>query len=150
DRAEQFGDELIDSAYKHSLRPFYASGLCVRGTLAARRGDPNAGIDLLRNGLAEMKQASYLLFHPFYMVELATALGAIGRVDDGLSKIDAALHLASEIDYRWFVPELLRVKGELLALRGLDAAATIEDLFRRSMSQAREQEAPYWELCTAA
>jgi predicted ATPase/DNA-binding winged helix-turn-helix (wHTH) protein len=150
DRAELFGDELIDCAYKHSLRPFHAAGLCVRGTLAARRGDPAAGIDLLRSGLAEMKQASYLLFYPFYVLELATALGAIGHVDDGLSKLDAALHLAAEIDYRWFVPELLRAKGELLALRGLNNAATAEDLFRRSMSQAREQRAPYWELCTAA
>jgi len=38
DRAEQFGGELIDCAYEHSLRPFYAAGPCVRGTPAARRG----------------------------------------------------------------------------------------------------------------
>src|SRR4029077_5536366 len=62
DRAEQFGDELIDCAYKHSLRPFHAAGLCVRGSLAAKRGDPSAGMDLLRTGLAEMKEARYLLF----------------------------------------------------------------------------------------
>ena len=149
DRADQFGEELIDRAYKHSLRPFYAAGLCVRGSLAAKRDNPGAGIDLLRTGLAEMKKSSYLLFYPFFMAELAAALGAIGRVGDGISELDEALHLAAEIDYRWFVPEMLRVKGDLLALRGSDDVAPIESLYRRSMTQAREQQALYWELCSA-
>jgi non-specific serine/threonine protein kinase len=149
DRADQFGDELIDCAYKHSLRPFYAAGLCVRGSLAAKRGNPGAGIDLLRTGLAEMKKASYLLFYAFFMAELAAALGAIGRVGDGLSELDEAMHLAAAIEYRWFVPEMLRVKGDLLALGGSDDMARIEDLYRQSISQAREQQALYWELCSA-
>jgi non-specific serine/threonine protein kinase len=149
DRADQFGEELIDRAYKHSLRPFYAAGLCVRGSLAAKRDNPGAGIDLLRTGLAEMKKSSYLLFYPFFMAELAAALGAIGRVGDGISELDEALHLAAEIDYRWFVPEILRVKGDLLALRGSDDVAPIESLYRRSMTEAREQQALYWELCSA-
>ena len=148
DRADQFGDELIDLAHKHSLRPFYAAGLCVRGSLAAKRGDPDAGIDLLRAGLAEMKKTSYLLFYPLYVAELAAALGAIGRIGDGISELDEALHFA-EIDYRWFVPELLRVKGDLLALRSSDDMVPIESLYRRSMTQAREQQALYWELCSA-
>ena len=130
------------------LRPFHAAGLCVRGSLAARR-QPGAGIDLLRTGLAEMKEASYLLFYPFFVAELAAALGAIGRAGDGISELDEALRLAAEIDYRWFVPEILRVKGDLLALRGSDDAASIESLYRRSMTQAREQQALYWELCAA-
>jgi non-specific serine/threonine protein kinase len=150
DRAEHFGEELIDCGYKHSLRPFYAAGLCVRGSLAARRGDPGTGIELLRSGLAEMKSAAYLLFYPFYVAVLAAALGASGRIDEGLSELDAALNLAAEIDYRWFVPELLRAKGELLGLRDPDDVAAAEALFRRSMSLAHDQQALYWELCAAA
>jgi non-specific serine/threonine protein kinase len=148
DRADQFCEELIDLAFKHSLRPFHAAGLCARGSLAAKRGNPDAGIDLLRAGLAEMKKASYLLFYPFYVAELAAALGAIGRIGEGISELDEALQLA-EIDYRWFVPEMLRVKGDLLALRSFDDVAPIESLYRRSMTQAREQQALYWELCSA-
>jgi len=148
DRADQFGDELIDLAYKHSLRPFHAAGLCLRGSLAAKRGNPDVGVDLLRASLAEMKKASYLLFYPFYVAELAAALGSIGRIGDGISELDEALHFA-EIDYRWFVPEILRVKGDLLALRSSDDVAPIESLYRRSMTEAREQQALYWELCSA-
>ena len=147
--AERYGEELVEYSDKHALRPFHAVGLCVRGSLAARRGDPQGGLEPLRRGLAEMQRASYLLFYPFFRVELAAALGATGRVDEGLAETDAALRVAAETGYHWFVPELLRVKSELLARRGLGERAEAEDLFRRSMSLAGKQQALYWELAAA-
>ena len=66
DIAERYGDELIDHASKHALRPFLAVGLCVRGSLAVKRADLDAGIDLLRRGIAGMREASYQLFYPFF------------------------------------------------------------------------------------
>jgi non-specific serine/threonine protein kinase len=147
--AERYGEELVDHAYKHRLRPFHAAGLCVRGSLAAKRGDPESGLDPLRRGLTEMQEASYLLFYPFFLVELAAALAATGRIDDGLTEIDGALRFVEETDCRWFLPEILRTQGELLALRTANDPAVIEDLFRRSMNLAREQQALYWELCAA-
>ncbi|TXR48191.1 ATP-binding protein [Phyllobacterium endophyticum] len=149
DRAREYGEELVDHAYKHALRPFYAAGLCVRGSLLARRGQPEAGVGPLRSGLAEMQEAMYLLFYPFFRAELAAALGAMGRVDDGLCEIEASLRFAIETDYRWFVPEMLRTKGDLLALRDTDHPSVIEDMYRRSMQQANDQKALYWELSAA-
>ena len=147
--AARYGEELIDHAYKHTLRPFHAAGLCVRGSLAAKRGDPESGIDPLRSGLVGMQQANYLLFYPLFRAELAAALGAIGRVDESLAEIDGAMRFAEENDYRWFLPEILRMKGELLVLRGADDLATISDLFLQSVHQAHGQQALYWELCAA-
>jgi non-specific serine/threonine protein kinase len=149
DLAERYGEELIEHAFKHSMRPFHAAGLCIRGSLAAKRGDPAAAVGPLRAGLAEMHETAYLLFYPFFLAELAIALAATGRVDDGLAEIDRALDVALEIDYRWFVPEILRIKGELLALRGSDDPATIDAIFHQSMNQARDQQALYWELRAA-
>jgi non-specific serine/threonine protein kinase len=145
DRAERCGEELIDHAHKHALRPFHAAGLCVRGSLAAKRGDPESGLAPLRRGLAGMQEASYLLFYPFFRAELAAALGAMGRVDEGLAEIDAALNFATETGHRWFIPEMLRVKGQLLALRDANDPA-IEDCFNRGAKVAREQDALFWEL----
>jgi non-specific serine/threonine protein kinase len=149
DRANDYGEELVDLAYKRALRPFYAVGLCLSGSLAAKRGGPETGIGPLRSGLAEMQETRYLLFYPCLRTELAAALGAIGRFDDGLAEIDEVMHFAQDADYRWFVPEILRVKGELLAQRGFDDPAPIEDLFRKSMRQANAQQAVYWELSAA-
>ncbi len=147
DMAERYGEELIVRAQRHRLWPFHAAGLCVRGSLAARRGAPDIGIDLLRRGLADMRAAAYLLFYPFFLVELAAALGASHRIDDGLSEIDEALRFARETGHRWVVPETLRVQAELLLRRGSDDPSDVMDLFRESMREAHEQHALYWELC---
>ena len=149
DLAKNCGEELVDLAFKHGLRPYYAAGLCVRGSLAARRGEPELGIGPLRSGLADMQEAFYLMYYPFGQKELAAALGGAGRVDEGIREIDEALRLAAETGYRWFEPELLRTKGELLTRRGTDEPTLIEGLYRHSMSQARAQRAVYWELSTA-
>ena len=74
DTANVYGEELVAHAYKHALRPFYAAGLCVRGSLAARRGEAETGVDLLRSGLNEMRRAMYLLFT--YLLE-SDSLSAI-------------------------------------------------------------------------
>jgi non-specific serine/threonine protein kinase len=150
DEAELYGSELIDHAYKHAMRPFYAAGHCVRGSLASKRGHPENGIESFRSGLAEMREMSYLLFYPYFLTNFAAVLGAVGSADEGLVQIEEALGLALEIDYRWFLPEIWRTKGELLARHGADgSAAVITDLFHKSMSLAREQQALYWELSAA-
>jgi non-specific serine/threonine protein kinase len=150
EQADDFGEELVATAYKSSLRPFYAAGLCIRGTLAARRGAPDVAFDLLRPGLAEMQEVRYLLFYPFFRAELALASGAMGRFDESLKEIDDTLRFALETNYRWYVPEILRMKGELLALRGSDDPVLIEDLYRQAMKQGREHQAYFWELTAAA
>ena len=147
--AEASGEELIDHASRHALLPFHAAGLCVRGSLAAKRGDPEGGLDPLRRGLVEMQEAGYLMFYPFFRAELAAALGAIGRADDGLAEIDGAMRFAQGNDCQWFLPEILRVKGELLSLRPSEDPAIVADLLYRSLRSARHQRALYWELCAA-
>lgn len=149
DRAEKCSEELVDLAYKRALRPFHAAGLCLRGSLAARHGRPEAGIEPLRTGLAGMEDTRYLLFYPCFRTELAAALGAVGRFDDGLIEIEEALRFSAERDYRWFTPEILRTQGELLAQRGSADPELIEALFRRALKQATDQQETYWELSAA-
>jgi non-specific serine/threonine protein kinase len=143
--AGRYGNELIEHASRHSLGPFIALGLCAQGGLAIERGDPDGGINLLQRGLTGLRNASYQLYYPFFQVRCAAALGAIGRIDDALEEIDAALRFAGETGNRLFVPETLRVKGQLLGLRDLDGPA-VEDCFHRGAEVAREQGALYWEL----
>ena len=149
DIANSFGAELVDHAYKHGLLPFHAVGSCVTAAVAAKRGEPETAVDALSSGLAQMREASYLLFYPFFRVELAAVLGLMGRVDEGLSEIEEALRFAEEADCRWFMPEILRAKGELLARHGRKHPIAIEGLFRQSMSLARNHGQAFWELNAA-
>ena len=147
--AEQVGAELVDQAHKHGLHPFHAVGRCVRGAVAGGQGHSETAVEELGSGVAELWDARHLLFYPFFVVELAAALGVAGRIDDGLTEIERALRFARETDCRWFMPEILRIKGELLARRGAKNPAAIEGLFRQSMSVARSHSAAFWELTAA-
>ena len=127
------------------MRPAFVS------VAASRRGEPIRIPGLICFAVASptFRQRVTWYFYPYFQVELAAALGVVARIDDGLAEIDAALRFAQETGHRWFVPETLRIKGELLALRGPGDPAVIADLYRGSMRQAREQHALYWELSAA-
>ena len=145
EHAERYGNQLFDYAATHGWRPFHATGFCLRGSLAAKRGDVDAGVDLLRRGLTEMRETRYQLYYSSFLVELAIALGALGRIDDGIAEIDNALRFAAETGNRLFVPESFRVKGELFALRDPGDPAA-EDCLHRGIEVARAQDALFWEL----
>lgn len=150
DTAKAYSQELMEHAHKHALRPYHAVAVCVRGSLAAERGDLEAGIRDLSTSLAEMRQANYLLFYPLFRTRLATIMASLGRTKEGMHEIDETLQLALDVGYKWIVPEILRVKGELLQRDGPGNDAPSEELFRRAIAQARAQNALYWELSAAA
>jgi non-specific serine/threonine protein kinase len=150
DTAKAYSQELMEHAHKHALRPYHAVAVCVRGSIAAERGDPEAGIHDLSTSLAEMRQANYLLFYPLFRTRLATIMDSIGRSKESAQEIDETLQLALDVGYQWIVPEILRVKGDLLQRHDPESVALSEQLFRRSIDQARAQDALYWELSAAA
>lgn len=143
DEAERCIDELIDHSEQHSLTPYTAFALCSKGGLMAARGELAEAERLLRIGLQRSRDVSYSLFDAFFRGELAAVLGITGRVEDAHSEIDAALRYAEKSESFWCLPELLRVKGELLAREGADDG---EAWFLRSRDLAHSQEAMSWEL----
>jgi non-specific serine/threonine protein kinase len=146
DTAQAYSRELLEHAHKHALRPYHAVAVCVRGCIAAERGDPEAGIRDLSSSLAEMRQANYLLFYPSFRTRLATIMASTGRLKEAEQEIEETLQLALDVGYQWFVPEILRVKGELLLQRDPAQSAP---LFRRALDQAQAQNALTWELSAA-
>jgi predicted ATPase/DNA-binding winged helix-turn-helix (wHTH) protein len=148
--AERCIDELIDHAGKHSLIPYYAFGLCSRGSLMAVRGDNTSGERWLRSGLERTREVAYYLFYSFFLAELAEVVASANRIDEGLAEVDAALRYAEESESLWCMPEVLRIKGEILAKRDpADPAAAAEEHFARSLDWARRQQALAWELRAA-
>ena len=61
--------------------------------------------------------------------------------------MDDALQIAERTGERWFAAELERHKGQLLLRQGQPEAA--EELYRKALSIAEEQEAKLWELRAA-
>jgi predicted ATPase len=64
-----------------------------------------------------------------------------------MTQLNAALQIAEGTGERWLEAELNRHKGELRLRQGHSEAA--EELYRKAMSIAIEQEAKMWELRAA-
>ena len=128
---------LLDRSRAHSLTLWSGSGSKVQAVLDITGGDLDTA---LTRSLSTTSAVGFT-------VQLAEAFTRAGRIAEGLAVIEAGF---DQSEAGWIVPELLRLRGELLLSQGAPAAAeTAESLFRQALDEARQQEALSWELRTA-
>ena len=84
---------------------------------------------------------------PHHIALLARACEIAGQIEEALTLLDEALQIAERTGERWFAAELNRHKGQMLLRQGHSEAA--EELYRKALSIAEEQEAKLWELRAA-
>jgi predicted ATPase len=81
---------------------------------------------------------------------LAEGLAATERFREALAAIEDALDRSDRHGERWYLPELLRVKGELLIqYAGDGGSSAAERFFLEAIEVSRRQEALFWELRAA-
>jgi hypothetical protein len=150
ERLGRFVELLLDRSARNGLEFWHAWGRCFKGVLLIRRGHAHVGLTLLRAALAELRDIQYGVYYVVFLGEYAEAWGRAGNVAQGLAAIDEALDRSERNEERWYVPELLRIKGDLV-LGGGDPSALseAEDHLQRSLALAREQQTPSWALRTA-
>ena len=139
---------LKDHAHNHGLSAYYANGLCFEGQLSAQQGDAVAAERQLRAGLKNLQQTQSETLYTVFLTGLAEVLMILARLDESLAAADEAVERAERSNAFWWMPEALRIKGEVLCLRPGGTTAA-EDHFRRSLDLARRQGALSWELRTA-
>src|SRR6516165_7168077 len=119
-------------------------GTISRGWIKVKNGDVAEGISLLRSGLAAYRATGAEVWAPHYITLLARACEIAGQIEEGLALLDEALQNVERTGERWLEAELYRHNGQLLLHQGHSEAA--EQLYRKALSIAREQEAKMWEL----
>ena len=150
DTAERYGTMLLDHTERHPIRLWHVWARCFIGLVIAKRGDIDAGLRALRGGLEQAGEARFLPRFLLLLGELAACLGNAGEIAMGLETVDEALSRCKARDERWYLPELLRIKGELiLSENAADAPAVAEGHFRDALDWAHNQGALSWELRAA-
>lgn len=141
---------LTEQASWDSLGQWDIISKCWTGVLRARQGQPGEAVDLLAAALHGIPEGNFRLHHTSFLGEQAHALGRIGRPQQALEAIDKSIAICDHLNERWFFPELLRFKGEILLGAGASgAAASAEKLFRSALDWAKRQRALSWELRAA-
>lgn len=128
--ALKHAQHAVAIAAEHQYPFWLAAGLFASGAALCELGREDEGLATLEQGLLLYKQMGVLVSLPYYTSYLVERYLAAGRTSEGLAIVQEMLEL-SEINVgRGYIPELLRLRGELL-LRRHD-----EDAARASLEQA--------------
>jgi len=147
--AEQHIERLISRAESHSLSPYVFVGRGFGGEVAIRRGDAKGGIDILRRCLEKLHAATYEVFTTPLEISLIQGLAAIGQFDESITRVDRTIELVETNGDLCYMPELLRIRANLLLSMPHSMADDAENCFTQSLALSRRQGARAWELRTA-
>jgi predicted ATPase len=101
----------------------------------------------LRGSLGKCEQTGWTVCYPEFLGTLAEGLSGLGYYAESLETIDRALSQAAGGGECWYVPELLRVKAELLLeARVGESLSRAEQCLKDGLNMARTQGAMFWEL----
>ncbi len=142
--AEILIDRLIDHSARHFLGPYHAVGIGQKGELLLRRGDAAAGIEYLRRSQATLYATRHRIMTTVFATALAEGLAAQNQPDEALQTINEAIAQIPDHGESFDMPEMLRIKGDILA--GSGHAAEAERTLRKSLDLSRRQSAVGWEL----
>lgn len=147
--AEEMIERLLAHARKHSLAPYEAIGIGLRGTLSIDRGEAEAGIDLVHGAIETLHAGRYELHNPAFLCSLSEGLAMMKRSEEALTRIDEAIARIETNGQLLFLPEFLRIKGTIHAAAGCSDFDRAEELFLRSLKIANQQSALAWALRAA-
>ena len=137
-------EQLIVHARLYSIAPYRAFGIALKGELAIARDEPEAGLDLLRSALETLRAQEFDLLIPGFIGVLAEGLRKTGQLEEAHFTINGAIARATNSGVEMDLPELLRIKSQVLAARH-DRESAVNCL-TEALTVARAQSALAWEL----
>jgi predicted ATPase/DNA-binding winged helix-turn-helix (wHTH) protein len=150
DAAERHGELLLDHTERHAIRLWRLWAGCFKGMVMAKRGDVEAGLALLRSEIDRAGDARLLPRFLLPLGELAACLGEANEIEKGLAAVEEILGRCKGRQEQWYVPELLRIKGELMLKDPQhQSASSAEHCFSEALKLAKQQGALFWELRNA-
>src|SRR5262249_32611072 len=150
DAAERYGKVLLEHTERHAIRLWRLWAGCFKGMVMVKRGDIDAGLMLLRSEIDQAGDAGFLPRFLLPLGELAACLGEAKEIEKGLAAVDETLRRCKARQEQWYVPELLRIKGELMLKNAQHQfASSAEQCFLEALKLANQQGALFWELRNA-
>ena len=142
-------ESLENTADKHSLAPFRAVALGLRGRYLIYVGRTFDGMQFLRDGLNKQKEQRFHILVPDFVAELSVSLANQNAIAEALSLLDDSIDTQVEANKSLHLPALFLAKGSaFLSTRTPDARSAAK-WFEKAMTMARQQSALSFELRAA-
>jgi predicted ATPase len=145
--ARELTDRVIALASEEKLYFWLGIATCLRGWADVEDGKAEDGTGRIQVGLGILANIGIRATYGYYLSCLAEAHLATGAFADGLAVVDEALSLRTRLLDRFYEPELLRLKGELVL--GTGDRRTAAALFGQASDVARSRSAKMFELRAA-
>jgi predicted ATPase/DNA-binding winged helix-turn-helix (wHTH) protein len=138
---------LLERAVMQGLSFWQAEGRGYRGVFHIMRGEWEEGVRLVRSAFGNSEEKVVTPPYPHFLGALAEGQSRLGETTEALRTVDQAIAYCESHEEVWYLPELLRIRGEISRSAGSDELA--QDLFLRSLELARTHGALLWELRAA-
>lgn len=148
ERALEYARRSTALSIEHGFPLWLARGMMQEGWARAMLGDTAKGLRELDKGLDHFAAIQQKLPLTYYLSLSADVRLKTGDFERGLSCIDQALACARTNLDRFYLPELCRLKGELLHARGAPMPEVLKWL-TKAVARARESGAAWLELKAA-
>jgi class 3 adenylate cyclase/tetratricopeptide (TPR) repeat protein len=140
-------EHLISLSCEHGVPLFGAIAKILKGHGMGFQGDPKSGAVVIRQGLEAYDATGAALVGCWLRALLAETLQMVGKVDEALHILTAAVGETERTGETWYMAELCRRIGEAHRQHGDDRAAV--QSFEQALSVAQSQGAKLWELRAA-
>jgi DNA-binding winged helix-turn-helix (wHTH) protein/tetratricopeptide (TPR) repeat protein len=130
----RWAGQAMGTASEHGFPIRAAQGAILGGWALAVTGADGAGVEQLRAGLAGYLATGAELDHPYYLGLLGEALAATAGPAEGLVVVEEAIGMAGTERPFYYLPELHRIRGDLLARAG--RAGQAAEAYGRAMELA--------------
>lgn len=140
-------EETLQFCARHGLSNFEVWARFAQGAIAARRGDPRGGIDIMQAAIDAAERLGSQLFRPVQLATLASVHARLGENNRALELLDKAVTIAQRTGERRAASALYRLRGEILIATKREKEGTQE--LMRSLEIARTQQAKSEEARTA-
>jgi predicted ATPase len=145
----EWAERLVALCTEQGFELWVPFATVLRGWALAQQGQCAEGIAQMQQGTAAWRATGAEVDQPYFLTLLAEAYGQAGQVDNALALLAEALVVAHEYDDMYWVPEVYRLKGELLLSQGLPHEREAETCLHQALALARRQQAKSLELRAA-
>lgn len=137
EEAERISERAIAVCQAGDHEMWSAHARLIHGCCVSELGDPQRGLELMDSAYELWVSTGTIVTRTFYLALRAPACAALGRLDDALQLINEACRIVKEHGERYYEPEVLRIKGELLLLKYPPESDGVASLADGAFSEAR-------------
>jgi class 3 adenylate cyclase/tetratricopeptide (TPR) repeat protein len=146
--ALQYATESLQFAREQGFATWIGVSQMVRGASRVRNGERDAGLAEIVAGIDAHRAMEAIAYQPFGLALYAEGLADCGRFDDALAALERGFALIERTGERFYLAEMRRQQGEILARTGDMAGAA--NALRNALEIARQQQAGLFEVRSTA